>query len=191
MRYILIRASRYKMYRPLRNALGSYPHSDPTSTCSGHSSHHILGADATFVARLCRALIWGGRSKRSGLTNFPIRLSERLRNRTPPCRVAAGPALVLLFRTLRRTEEAPQRVARSGASDMSEDVLKSNTRAGLDENNRLQVDVRFLDRERLGEVAGAAVARGNFLKLRQLLGADALRDRAASVETAAGRRIQR
>ena len=27
-----------------------------------------------------------------------------------------------------RTEEAPQRVARSGASDMSEDVLKSNTR---------------------------------------------------------------
>ena len=25
MRYILIRASRYKMYRPLRNALGSYP----------------------------------------------------------------------------------------------------------------------------------------------------------------------
>lgn len=25
MRYILVRASRYKMYRPLRNALGSYP----------------------------------------------------------------------------------------------------------------------------------------------------------------------
>lgn len=152
---------------------------------------HVLGADANFVARLCRALIWGGRSKRSGLTNFPIRLSERLRNRTPPCRVAAGPALLLLFRTSRRTEEAPQRAARSGASDMSEDVLKSNTRAGLDENNRLQVDVRFLDRERLREVARAAVARGNFLKLWKLLGADALRDRAASVETAARRRIQR
>ena len=74
---------------------------------------------------------------------------------------------------------------------MSEDVLKSNTRAGPDENNRLQVDVRFLDRERLGEVAGTAVARGNFLKLRKLLGTDALRDRAARVETATGRRIQR
>ena len=74
---------------------------------------------------------------------------------------------------------------------MSEDVLKSNFRAGPDENNRLQVDVRFLDRERLGEVAGTAVARSNFLKLRKLLGADALRDRAARVETAAGRRIQR
>lgn len=74
---------------------------------------------------------------------------------------------------------------------MSEDVLKSNTRAGPDENNRLQVDVRFLDRERLGEVTRAAVARGNFLKLRKLLGADALRDRAARVETAAGRWIQR
>lgn len=76
---------------------------------------------------------------------------------------------MLLFRTFRRTEEAPQRVARSGASNMSEDVLKSNTRPGPDENNRLQVDVRFLDRERLGEVAGAAVARCNFLKLRKLL----------------------
>lgn len=76
---------------------------------------------------------------------------------------------MLFFRTFRRTEEAPRRVARSGASDMSEDVLKNNTRAGPDENNRLQVDVRFLDRERLGEVAGAAVTRGNFLKLRKLL----------------------
>lgn len=74
---------------------------------------------------------------------------------------------------------------------MSEDVLKSNFRAGPDENNRLQVDVRFLDRERLGEVAGTAVARSDFLKLRQLLGADALSDRAARVETATGRRIQR
>ena len=74
---------------------------------------------------------------------------------------------------------------------MSEDVLKSNFRAGPDEYNRLQVDVRFLDRERLREVASAAVARSNFLKLRQLLGADALRDRTTRVETAAGRRIQR
>lgn len=108
-----------------------------------------------------------------------------------PCQVNVGPALVLFFRTLRRTEEAPQRVARSGASDMSEDVLKNNTRAGPDDNNRLQVDVRFLDRERLSEVAGAAVARCDFLKLGKLLRADALRDRAAGVETATGRRIQR
>ena len=74
---------------------------------------------------------------------------------------------------------------------MSEDVLKNNFRAGPNDNNRLQVDVRFLDRERLREVASTAVARGNFLKLRQLLGANALSDRAARVETAAGRRIQR
>lgn len=79
----------------------------------------------------------------------------------------------------------------AGVSCMSEDVLKSNTRAGPDENNRLQVDVRFLDRERLREVAGAAVARCNFLKLRKFLRADTLRDRAAGVETATGRRIQR
>ena len=88
-------------------------------------------------------------------------------------------------RNPRRTKYA------AGVSCMSEDVLKSNFRAGPDNNNRLQVDVRFLDRERLREVAGAAVARGNFLKLGKLLGADALRDRAARVETAAGRRIQR
>ena len=74
---------------------------------------------------------------------------------------------------------------------MVEDVLKTKTSTGPDDNNRLQVDVRFLDRERLREVARATVARGNFLKLRKLLGADALRDRAARVETAAGRRIQR
>lgn len=74
---------------------------------------------------------------------------------------------------------------------MSEDVLKSNFRAGPNENNRLQVDVRFLNRERLREVAGAAVTRCNFLKLGKLLRADALRDRAARVETATGRRIQR
>lgn len=128
MRYILIRASRYKMYRPLRNALGSCPHADPTATYSKYDSQTYSGADINLVARLCRALIWGGRSQSSGLTNFPIRLSERSRNLTPLCRVNAGPALVLLFRTFRRTEEAPQRVARSGASDMSEDVLKSNTR---------------------------------------------------------------
>ena len=74
---------------------------------------------------------------------------------------------------------------------MSEDVLKSNFRAGPDDNNRLQVDVRFLDRERLREVAGAAVARCDFLKLGKLLRANTLRDRAAGVETATGRRIQR
>ena len=74
---------------------------------------------------------------------------------------------------------------------MVEDVLKTKSSTGPDENNRLQVDVRFLDRERLREVARAAVTRGNFLKLRQLLGADALSNRAARVETAAGRRIQR
>ena len=74
---------------------------------------------------------------------------------------------------------------------MVEDVLKIKSSTGPDESNRLQVDVRFLNRERLGEVAGTAVARGNFLKLRQLLGANALSDRAARVETAAGRRIQR
>ena len=74
---------------------------------------------------------------------------------------------------------------------MSEDVLKSNNRAGPDENKQLQVDVRFLDRERLREVTGAAVTRCNFLKLGELLGADTLRDRATRMETAAGRRIQR
>ena len=73
---------------------------------------------------------------------------------------------------------------------MVEDVLKTKSSTGPN-SHRLQVDVRFLDRERLREVTGAAVARGNFLKLGKLLGADALRDRAARVETAAGRRIQR
>lgn len=91
-------------------------------------------------------------------------------------------------------QEAPLSAApkeQDKGASMVEDVLKGNSRAGPDENNRLQVDVRFLDRERLGEVAGAAVARGDFLKLGKLLGADALRDRAARVESAAGRRIQR
>lgn len=57
MRYILIRALRYKMYRPLRNALGSCPHSDPTATYSKYDSQTYPGADANLVARLCRALI--------------------------------------------------------------------------------------------------------------------------------------
>ncbi len=74
---------------------------------------------------------------------------------------------------------------------MAEDVLKSNFSAGPDDNNRLQVDVRFLDRERLREVARAAVARCDFLKLGKLLRADTLSDWTASVETATGRRIQR
>lgn len=74
---------------------------------------------------------------------------------------------------------------------MVEDVLKTKSSTGPDNNNRLQVDVRFLDRERLREVARTAVARCDFLKLGKLLRADTLSDRAASVETAAGRRIQR
>ena len=125
---ILLRTSCCKISLPLRNAPGGNTDSGPTNTYSRHSSQTCSGADANLVARQSRALIWGGRSQSSGLTNFPIRLSERSRNLTPLCRVNAGPALVLLFRTFRRTEEAPQRVARSGASDMSEDVLKSNTR---------------------------------------------------------------
>ena len=64
---------------------------------------------------------------------------------------------------------------------MVEDVLKTKSSAGPDENNRLQVDVRFLDRERLREVAGTAVARGNFLKLRELLSKEPQRERAAGV----------
>lgn len=74
---------------------------------------------------------------------------------------------------------------------MVEDVLKTKSSAGPDDNNQLQVDVRFLNRERLREVARTAVARCDFLKLGKLLRADTLSDRAASVETAAGRRIQR
>lgn len=57
MRYILIRASRYKMYRPLRNALGSCPRSDPTATYSKYDSQTYSEADINLVARLCRALI--------------------------------------------------------------------------------------------------------------------------------------
>ena len=74
---------------------------------------------------------------------------------------------------------------------MVEDVLKTKSGTGPDDNNQLQVDVRFLNRERLREVARTAVARCDFLKLGKLLRADTLSDRAASVETAAGRRIQR
>lgn len=79
----------------------------------------------------------------------------------------------------------------AGVSCMSEDVLKSSFRAGPEKNSRLQVDVRFLDRERLREVARTAVTRRDFLKLGKLLRANTLRDRAAGVETATGRRIQR
>ncbi len=160
---------------------------------SGTVLKHVLGADANLVARLCRALIWGGRSESSGHTQFLIRLSERSRNHTPPPlpsyrRARSG----VTFQNIPQDARNPRRTkCAAGVSCMSEDVLESNTRAGPDENNRLQVDVRFLDRERLREVARAAVARGNFLKLGKLLGADTLRDRAARVETAAGRRIQR
>lgn len=107
----------------------------------------------------------------------------------PSCR-RARPEVI--FQNTPQDARNPRRTkCAAGVSCMSEDVLKSNFRAGPDENNRLQVDVRFLDRERLREVAGAAVTRCDFLKLGKLLRADTLRDRAASVETAAGRRIQR
>ena len=62
MRYILIRASRYKMYRPLRNAWESNLIPALGTHASGTVLKHVLGADANLVARLCRALIWGGRS---------------------------------------------------------------------------------------------------------------------------------
>lgn len=91
IRYILIRASRYKIYRPLRNALGSCPHSDPTATYSKYDSQTYSGADINLVARLCRALIYGGRSQSSGLTQFLIRLSERSGNRTPPAELPQDP----------------------------------------------------------------------------------------------------
>ncbi len=112
---------------------------------------------------------------------------------TPPCGGNSGPVLDLVFRTFRTDQETPLSAAQKeqdkGVS-MVEDVLKTKSSTGPNDH-QLQVDVRFLDRERLGEVARAAVTRCDFLKLGKLLGADALRDRAASVETAAGRRIQR
>lgn len=57
MRYILIRASRYKMYRPLRNALESNLIPALGAHASGTVLKHVLGADSNLVARLCRALI--------------------------------------------------------------------------------------------------------------------------------------
>lgn len=105
---ILLRTSCCKISLPLRNAPGGNTDSGPAHTYFRHSSRTCSGADANLVARQSRALIWGGRSQSSGLTNFPIRLSERSRNRTPLlCRVTAGPAPKLLFRTLRRTQETP------------------------------------------------------------------------------------
>lgn len=96
------------------------------------------------------------------------------------------------FQNIPQDARNPRRTkCAAGVSCMSEDVLKSNARVGPDEYNRLQVDVRFLNRERLREVAGAAVTRCDLLKLGKLLRADTLRDRATGVETAAGRRIQR
>ena len=131
---ILLRTSCCKISLPLRNAPGGNTDSGPTNTYSRHSSQTCSGADANLVARQSRALIWGGRSQSSGLTNFPIRLSERSRNLTPLCRVNAGPALVLLFRTSSDMSEAPLRATRCGASSVLRDVLKSNTRAGPNEN---------------------------------------------------------
>lgn len=104
---ILLRTSCCKISLPLRNAPGGSTDSGPTNTYSRHSSQTCSGADANLVARQSRALIWRGRSQSSGLTNFPIRLSERSRNLTPLCRVNAGPALVLLFRTFRTDGGSP------------------------------------------------------------------------------------
>lgn len=53
----------------------------------------------------------------------------------------------------------------------------------------LDVDVRLLDGERLGKVAGAEVAVSDLLELRSLLAADLLSNGATRVETAARRRI--
>ena len=92
---------------PPAECVGKLPHSDPTTTYSKYDSQTYSGADTKFVARLCRALMWGGRSLSSGLTKFLIRLSERSRNRTPLCSGNAGSALELVFRTLRRTQETP------------------------------------------------------------------------------------
>ncbi len=132
---ILLRTSCCKISLPLRNAPGGSTDSGPTNTYSRHSSQTCSGADANLVARQSRALIWGGRSQSSGLTNFPIRLSERSRNRTPLCSVNAGPALELPFRTFRTDQEAPLSAApkeQDKGASMVEDVLKGNSRAGPD-----------------------------------------------------------
>ena len=59
------------------------------------------------------------------------------------------------------------------------------------QKGRLQVDVRFLDGERLTEVASAEVTRLKLLELGLLTRADLLSDRAARMETTTRRRIQR
>ena len=70
---ILLRTSCYKISLPLRNASGeATPIRGLQIHTSGTVLKHVLGADANLVARLCRALLRGGRSQSSGLTNFPI-----------------------------------------------------------------------------------------------------------------------
>ena len=99
---ILPRTSCCKISLPLRSAPGGNTDSGPANTSFRHSSQICSGADANLVARLCRALIWGGRSQSSGLAQFLIRLSERSRNRAPLCNGNVGPVLDLVFRTFRR-----------------------------------------------------------------------------------------
>lgn len=100
-----LRAAKYRSPCGMRREAAPIRGLRPRTPCA--VLKHVLGADANLVARLCRALIWGGRSKSSGLTNFPIRLSERSRNRTPLSRVNVGPVLECLFRTFRRTQVTP------------------------------------------------------------------------------------
>ena len=114
MRHILFRASRYKMCRPLRNALGSCPHSDPTATYSKYDSQTYSGADINLVARLCRALIYGGRSQSSGLTQFLIRLSERSGNRTPPAELPQDPPWCYFSEHSAGRKKPPPHEVRSG-----------------------------------------------------------------------------
>lgn len=59
------------------------------------------------------------------------------------------------------------------------------------QKGRLQVDVRFLDGERLTKVACTEVTRLQLLEVRLLARADLLGNRAARMETATRRRIQR
>lgn len=70
MRYILIRASRYKMYRPLRNALGSCPHSGPTATYSKYDSQTYTGADKIWWLGFAEPLYKEAGAKAPASLNF-------------------------------------------------------------------------------------------------------------------------
>lgn len=101
MRYILIRASRYKMYRPLRNALGSCPHSDPTAACSKYDSQTYTGADKIWWLGFAEPLYKEAGAKAPASLNF---LLDKVRDQgiEPPCSGNTGPVLDLVFRTFRR-----------------------------------------------------------------------------------------